>query len=88
MKLLSCIYALAVLSYVALPSIPAALAQASDRQDQLSPARQAIRWSQDRLSKFDAAIAGMEQDGNERQADARAKAGALAAIFRLAGAKA
>jgi len=88
MKLLSYIYGLAVLSYVALPSIPAALAQASDCQDRLSPARQAIHWSQDRLSKFDAAIAGMEQDGNKRQADARAKAGPLVASFRSAGAKA
>ena len=57
MRLLLCTYDLAVLTYVAVPPVPASLAQASDCQDQLSPARQAIHRSQDRLSKFDAAIA-------------------------------
>ena len=59
MKLRSCTYGLAILVSVALLAIPATLAQAAEAQD--------LRWSQDRLSKLNAAIASWEQDFAKRQ---------------------
>jgi ATP/maltotriose-dependent transcriptional regulator MalT len=71
MKLYSWTFGVAVMAQVALFAPPSAFAQAQT-SDQLSPPRQAIQWSQDRLSEFDAAITNLEQDLAKRQADARA----------------
>ena len=59
MKLRSCTYGLAILASVALLAIPATLAQAAESQD--------LHWSQDRLSKLNAAIASWEQDFAKQQ---------------------
>lgn len=82
MKSRSWAFCLAILAEVTLLAAPSGFAQnqashaAPSNQDQPSSARQAIQWSQDRLSEFDAAIASLEQDLAKRQADVRAKADA------------
>ncbi len=72
MKLRSWTFGIAILAHVSLLAAPAALAQGS-ASGQPSPARQAIQWSQDRLSELDAAVAKADQDIATRQADTRAK---------------
>ncbi len=59
MKLRSCTYGLAILASVSLLAIPATLAQVAQSQD--------LSWSQDRLSKLNAAIASWEQDFAKQQ---------------------
>jgi len=82
MKSRSWAFCLAILAEVTLLAAPSGFAQdqapraARSEQDQPSSTRQAIQWSQDRLSEFDAAIASLEQDLAKRQADVRAKADA------------
>lgn len=71
---------LAILSQVTLLSGAPTFAQnanpsaAPASQDQLSPARQAMGWSRDRLSELDAAIAVLEQNAAKLQGEARARA--------------
>ena len=72
MTLRSWAFGISILVQATLLATPATHAQGS-ASDQLSPGRQAIQWSQDRLSEFDAAIARMEQDLEKRKADDRAK---------------
>lgn len=62
MKLRLCAYGVAILASVTLPAVAATLAHAADCQD--------LTWSQDRLSKFDTAVAS-EQDAIKRQGPAR-----------------
>jgi hypothetical protein len=62
MKLRLGAYGLAILASVTLPAVAATLAHAADCQD--------LTWSQDRLSKLDAAVAS-EQDAVKRQGPAR-----------------
>ena len=76
MKFVSCSYGFAVLACVALP-IPVWRRPQTARTNYRLRGRRDT--GQDRLSKFDAAIAGMKQDGKKRNADARAKASTLAA---------
>jgi hypothetical protein len=57
-----CAYGLAILASVTLPAVAATLAHAADCQD--------LTWSQDRLAKFDTAVAS-EQDAVKRQGLAR-----------------
>ena len=56
MKFRSCTYGLAILASVSLLAIPAQVAKSED-----------LRWSQDRLSTLNAAIAGWEQDFSKQQ---------------------
>ncbi len=69
-----------IFAQAALLAAPAAFAQPSTSQpaaagqNDPSYARQAIRWSQDRLAEFDAAIAVIERDAAKLQGDARARA--------------
>jgi hypothetical protein len=58
-KLRSCTYGLAILASVALLAIPATLAQAAESQD--------LHWSQDRISKLNAALASWQQDFAKQQ---------------------
>ncbi|WP_414463589.1 hypothetical protein [Hyphomicrobium sp. DY-1] len=68
---------------------PTAFADATDAQrtqqaseEKLSLARQAIRWSKDRLSEADASIAVLEQHAAKLQGDAKAKADAALQSLR------
>lgn len=72
MKLRSWPFGIAIVAHVTLLAAPATLAQGS-ASGQPSPARQAIHWSQERLSELDAAVAKVDQDLATRQADTRAK---------------
>ena len=69
MKLRSGTYGLAILACVALLPIPATLAQVagSDPPGCQDPPR----WSQDRLAKFNVALASVEQDVAKRETPAR-----------------
>jgi len=64
MKIRLCTIGLAMVALVALLPPSGAWAQNSvsdsGSETELSPARQAIHWSHDRLSEFDAAIASLE----------------------------
>lgn len=51
-------------------------------QDDRSLARQAVEWSQDRLSELDAAIAILEQNAAKLQGEARARADAALKTLR------
>jgi hypothetical protein len=62
MKLRLCAYGVAILASVTLPAVAATLAHAAECQD--------LTWPQDRLSKFDVAVAS-EQDAVKRQGPAR-----------------
>jgi len=50
--------------------------------DQLSPARQAIQWSESRLAEFDAAIGSLEQDAAKREGKVHTNAVAALADLR------
>jgi len=72
MELRSWAFGLAILAHATLLAAPPTVAQVS-ASNQLSPTRQAIEWSRDQLSEFDAAVAKLEQDLAKRQADIRAR---------------
>ena len=80
MKIPSSALGLAIFAQAALFAAPVAFAQdstshpSSASQGQPSSARQAIQWSQDRLTEFDATIAALEQDAARLQGDARVRA--------------
>jgi len=67
MKLRSCTCSLAILACVALLRVSPALAQVSGAQAR-SDCQDQPSWSQERLAKFDAALASFEQDVAKRQA--------------------
>jgi hypothetical protein len=62
MKLRLCAYGVAILASITLAAVAATLAHAAECQD--------LTWSQDRLSKFDVAVAS-EQDAVKRQGPAK-----------------
>jgi len=67
MKPRLCTYGVAILAYVVLLPLPVTLAQVLGSQP--SPdCQDPPHWSQDRLSKFNVAIASLEQDVAERRA--------------------
>ncbi len=77
----SWIFSVAVVSQVALAaaSLSPSPALASDP---LSPARQAVQWSENRLAEFDAAIGSLEQDAAKREGKIHANAVAAIADLR------
>lgn len=70
MKLRSCTYGLAILACAALLPVPATLAQVAG-SDLRTDCQDPPRWSQDRLAKFNVAIASVEQDVAKRENPAR-----------------
>jgi hypothetical protein len=72
MKSRLCCYGLAIIACVALFPIPATWAQALGSQNGSGCQDDPPRWSQDRLAKFDVAIASVEQDVAKRQAPRQA----------------
>jgi hypothetical protein len=80
MKIRSTALCLAILAQTALFAAPVAFAQDSTSHPssaspaKSSTARQAIQWSQDRLTEFDATIAALEQDAAKLRGDARGRA--------------
>jgi hypothetical protein len=70
MKLRLCTYSLAILACAALLPIPATLAQVAG-SDSNPGCQDPPRWSQDRLAKFNVALATVEQDVAKRESPAR-----------------
>lgn len=88
MKLRLSTVSLALIAQTALFAAPATFAQDATTQTQpaaqndLSLARQAVKWSQNRLTELDATIAVLEKESASLQGEARAKADETLTILR------
>jgi len=88
MKLRLSAAGLALVAVTAAVVTPTAFAQDTTSQTRPAPqddrslARQAVEWSQDRLSELDAAIAVLEQNAAKLQGEARARADAALKTLR------